>query len=142
VIGWLRRLFRRPPDPAAAVELFRRERDELMELFLEAARATGKPRELTWESVEPNGEPLLVEDRTADRLVALVPVVVQFEPVPGSEMEEVPQAWEPRPVTALFTYERGEWRSVGRAVFNLSPAQVVEKSGGRYAPVSPRPTSR
>jgi hypothetical protein len=142
VIGWLRRLFRRPPDPVALAERFRRERETLIEAFLTAARATGKPRELTWESVEPNGEPLLVEDRTANRLVALVPVVVRFEPVPGSEMEEVPQAREPRPVTALFTYERGAWRTVGRAVFNLSPAQVVERSGGRYASVSPRPTSR
>ena len=45
-------------------------------------------------------------------------------------------------LAALFTYDRGAWRTAGRAVFNLSPAQVVEKSVGRYAPVSPRPTSR
>ena len=78
----------------------------------------------------------------AGRLVALAPVVVRFEPVPGSEMEDVPQAREPRPVTALFTFERGAWRTAGRAVFNLSPAQVVERGGGRYASVSPRPKSR
>ncbi|HET6572889.1 MAG TPA: hypothetical protein VFG68_04750 [Fimbriiglobus sp.] len=139
--GWLRRLFRRRPDPVVAAEQFRRERDALLGAFLAAARATGKPRELTWESVEANGELLLVEDR-AGQFVALVPVVVRFEPVPGSEMEEVPQAREPRPVTALFTYERAAWRTVGRAVFNLSPTQVVEKSAGRYVPVSPRPTSQ
>jgi hypothetical protein len=139
VTGWLRRLFRRPPDPVAAADQFRRDRAVLFEAFLAAARATGKPRELTWESVEANGELLLVEDRVG-QLVALVPVTVRFEPVPGSEMEEVPQAREPRPVTALFTFERAAWRTVGRAVFNLSPAQVVEKSGGRYAPISPRPT--
>jgi hypothetical protein len=142
VIGWLRRLFRRPPDPAAAAETFWREREALLSAFLAAAQATGKPRGLTWESVEANGEPLLVEDRVASQLVALAPVVVRFEPVPGSEMEEVPQAREPRPVTALFTFERGAWRTVGRAVFNLSPAQVIDRGGGRYAPVSPRPTLR
>jgi hypothetical protein len=91
--------------------------------------------------VEPAGEPLRVRDQSGG-LVALVPVVVRFEPVPGSEMEEVPQAREPRTVTALFTFERGAWQTVGRAVFNLSPAQVVEKRGGRYVPVTPRPTSR
>ncbi len=142
MIGWLRRLFHRSPDPAVVAEQFRQERGELLMAFLAAARATGMPRGLTWESVEANGEPLLVEDQTAWRLVALAPVVVRFEPVPGSEMEDVPQAREPRPVTAMFMFERGAWRTVGRAVFNLAPAQVVEKSGGRFVPVSPRPTSR
>jgi hypothetical protein len=131
----------RPADPAAAAERFRGGRDALLGAFLGAARATGLPRGLTWESVEPAGEPLLVRDQSGG-LVALVPVVVRFEPVPGSEMEEVPQAREPRTVTALFTFERGAWQTVGRAVFNLSPAQVVEKRGGRYVPVTPRPTSR
>jgi hypothetical protein len=135
VIGWLLRLFRRRPDPAAAAELFLREREALLAAFLAAAQATGKPRGLTWDSVEANGDPLLVEDRMTGRLMALAPSVVRFEPVPGSEMEEVPQAREPRPVTALFTFERGAWRTVGRAVFNLSPAQVVEKGGRRYVPV-------
>lgn len=124
------------------MELFRREREALLAAFLTAAEATGKPRGLTWESVEANGEPVLVEDRVAGWLVALAPVVVRFEPVPGSEMEDVPQAREPRPVTALFTFERGAWRTVGRAVFNLSPAQVVERGSGKFVAVSPRPTSR
>jgi len=140
-MDWLRRLIRRPADPVAAAESFDRDRDVLYAEFLTVARATGMPRELTWESVEANGAPLMVVDR-AGQLVALAPVVVTFEPVPGSEMEEVPQAREPRPVTALFTFERGAWRTVGRAVFNLSPAQVVERSGGTFVPVSPRPTSR
>jgi hypothetical protein len=140
VIGWLRRLFRRSPDPAAAAELFRRERDSLLAAFLAAARASGKPRGLTWASVEASGEALFVEDRVAGQIVALAPVVVRFEPVPGSEMEDVPQAREPRPVTAVFAFDRGAWRTTGRAVFNLSPEQVVEKGGGRYLAVSPRPT--
>ncbi len=142
MIGWLWRLLRRPPDPAAAAELFRRERAALLEAFLTAVRATGKPRGLTWVSAEADGEALLVEERPSGRLVALAPVVVHFEPEPGSEMEEVPQAREPRPVTAVFTFDRGAWRTAGRAVFNLSPAQVVEKGGGRFGPVSPRPTPR
>jgi hypothetical protein len=142
VIGWLRRLFRRPPDPAAAAELFRRERAALLAAFLMAVRATGKPRGLTWVSAEANGEALLVEERPSGRLVALAPVVVRFEPELGSEMEEVPQAREPRPVTVMFTFDRGAWRTAGQAVFNLSPEQVVEKGGGRFAPVSPCPRPR
>ena len=39
----------------------------------------------------------------------------------------VPQAREPRTVTAMFTHDRGEWRTTGRAVFNLTPAQVIER---------------
>ncbi len=136
-LGFLRRLFRRPPDPAAAAEAFRRDRSALLDAFLAAGRATGRPRGLRWLSAEGNGEPLFVTERGTGRLVGLLPVVVAFEPEPGSELEDVPQAREPRPVVAVFAFEGGRWRTTGRAVFNLSAEQVVERSGGRFSPLSP-----
>jgi hypothetical protein len=111
---------------------FRRDRAKLLEEFLGAAAATGRPRGVRWVTAEPAGEPVFVRDRDGQRLVALAPTLVQFEPEPGSELDDVPQAREPRTVTALFTFDGGAWRTAGRAVFNLSPHQVVERSGGRY----------
>jgi hypothetical protein len=112
-------------DPAR----FRARLGEYVEAFRRAGAASGKPRGLAWVSAEPAGDPLFVRD--GGRLVALVQVIVRFEPTPGSELEDVPQAREPRPVTAMFVADGG-WRTDGRAVFNLSPAEVVSRSGGRF----------
>ena len=65
--------------------------------------------------------------------MAFVPVVVRFEPVAGGEMEEVPAAREPRPATAVFTFERGHWHTAGRVVFNHTPEQAVAAFGPQYA---------
>ena len=85
---------------------------------------------MTWVEVTADGEPRFARERAGQRLVALLPVVVRFEPVPGSELEDVPQAREPRQVVALFAWESGAWRTTGRAVFNLTTAQILARSGG------------
>lgn len=132
MIRLLRRLLGLAPDPRSAAAAFRRQADVLREQFFEAAAATGKPRGLSWVSVEPVGEPVFAWDRPTGRLLALVPVVVRFEPEPGSEMEGVAAAREPRPVTAVFRFAGRDWVPDPKPVFNLSPGQVVERSGGRY----------
>ncbi len=106
-----------------------------VEAFLRAGRESGTPRGLRWLSATPAGDPLFVTDRDTGDPVALVPVVVAFEPLPGSALEDVPQAREPRTVTAMFTFDGEGWRTTGRAVFNLSPQQVA--AAGRF---TPRPT--
>jgi hypothetical protein len=65
--------------------------------------------------------------------VALVPVLVRFEPVAGSDMEDVPAARTPRPATAVYTFARGHWHTAGRVVFNLTVPQLVAQAGGRFA---------
>lgn len=116
-------LFRQRLDYTAAAAMFRAEIDRLRDTFHQAAAATGKPRGLTWIAVEPNGEPVFVMGRQEP--VALLPVVVRFEPVPGSDMEYVPAAREPRPVVAVFNFNGRTWRTTGRAVFNLTVEQVA-----------------
>lgn len=120
-MNWLRRWFARP-DPAAA---FAENRSALLEAFLNAARATGKPRGLTWAAVEPAGEPTFV--RAAGRTLALWPVTVQFEVLPGSALEDVPHATVPRPVVAMFVFDGRAWRTDGKAVFNLSVDDVIRR---------------
>lgn len=131
------------PDPRAA---FRAGLAGFLADFLRTAGESGKPRGLTWAAVDPAGDPTFVRDADTDRLVALVPVVVRFEVVPGSALEDVPQATEPRPVVALFAFDGGRWATDGKAVFNLGVDEVVTKSAGKFRPEpppssGPRPTS-
>ena len=113
-----------------ARELFRLQHERFEEQLLAAATATGLPRGLRWVSCTINGDALLVRDTTTSTIVALVPVVIQFEPVEGSDMESVPAAHEPRPATAVFTFVRGNWQTNGRVVFNHTP----EETAARFAP--------
>jgi hypothetical protein len=111
-----------------ARELFRLQHERFEEMLVKAASAGGKPRGLVWAGCEIIGDAMLARD-AAKRIVALVPVVIRFEPVPGSEMEDVPAAREPRTATALFNFIRGHWHTDGRVVFNLNPAQAVAQIG-------------
>lgn len=111
-----------------ARELFRLQHERYEEHLLEAAAATGKPRGLHWVSASITGDAVLARNN-AKRIIALVPVVVQFEPVEGSDMENVPMAKEPRVATALFSFHRGEWHTDGRVVFNLDPMRAIAHFG-------------
>lgn len=117
MIGWLRRLFARRPRPFDA--------DALRAEVLRLGEASGRPRGLRWAAVEANGEPVFVE------VVALLPVVIRFEPVAGSEMEEVEAAREPRPAVAICRWDGRAWRPDPKPTFNLSVEQVIERGGFR-----------
>jgi hypothetical protein len=130
-------------------QAFHAGRSALVEAFRRAAESQNRPRGVEWVTAEPVGEPVFVTDSGIP--VALVPVEVAFRPRPGSELEDVPQAREPRTVTAMFTFENGAWRTTGRAIFNLTPAEVIARGGGRFAqatsqtttePVSPAAATR
>jgi hypothetical protein len=126
---------RRAGDPARA---FQTVQSALVEEFRAKAQAQNRPRGVEWVLAPLAGTPVFVTDAGTGGLVALVPLEVRFEPRPGSELEDVLQAREPRTVTAMFTFERGEWRTTGRAVFNLAPDAVIARSGGRFG----QPTSQ
>jgi hypothetical protein len=117
---------RRPAPPA-----FPSDRTALIEAFLKAAGSLGRPRGLQWIGAEPAGEPVFVRD--GDQGTALLPLVVRFEPVEGSELADVPQAREPRPVTAVFVHDGRRWAPSGKAVFNLTPEQVASQE--RFRPI-------
>jgi len=115
--------------PSPRDEFTRLRRELSMAWFAKAASA-GSPRGLTWLGYEIAGEPLVARD--GKRVLALVPAVVRFEPVPDGELADVPQAKEPRTVIAVFEFRRGAWATDGRTVFNLSPQQLVDREPNRY----------
>jgi hypothetical protein len=125
---WLLRLGR-AVQVERARELFRLQHERFEHLLLAAARDTGKPRGLAWVGCEIVGDAVLARDAAARGIVALVPVVVRFEPVEGSDMEEVPAAREARAATAVFAFVRGHWHTDGRVVFNLDPRQAAAHFG-------------
>jgi hypothetical protein len=115
-----------------ARELFRLQHERFEEALLLRAASTGLPRGLRWVSCRITGEALLVRESPTHAIVALVPVVVQFEPVEGSEMENVAAAREPRPATAVFTFAAGSWETTGRIVFNHTPEQAAAAFASHY----------
>lgn len=98
--------------------------------FLRVAGSSGLPRGLVWKSVEPLAEPTLVRD--GRQFVALWPMLVQFEVPPGSALEDVPQALEPRPIVAMFYLAGRRWRTDGKAIFNLTVDEVIHRGGGKF----------
>lgn len=125
--------FTRAVQVERARELFRLQHERFEDELLKAAAATGKPRGLRWVGCEITGDAVLAREVESGRVTAFVPVVVRFEPVEGSDMEQVPAAREPRPATAVFTFEKGHWHTAGRVVFNHAPHEAVAAFAPRFA---------
>ena len=121
----------------AAVQSFDKARPGLAAGFLEVAGATGKPRGLIWKNCELSGEPLFATDRVTGELYALVTATISFEAVEGGDMEDVEAVGNLRCATAIFVYRDHSWTTDGRAVFNLEPAQSLERFHESLSPIAP-----
>ena len=116
---------------SAAQKEFHRRREWLEVSFLEMAAASGKPRGLAWADCDFADAALFVADEGAGALTALVGVTVRFEAIEGGGMEEVEAVGNLRDATAVFHYERGQWFTQGRVIFNLPPHEAAERLGLR-----------
>lgn len=132
---WLFRLGREV-QTARARESFRLQAERLEGVVLKAAAATGKPRGLRWISCRFTDDYTLVREKATRRLAALIPVTVQFDPVPGGDMEGVEAATEPRQATAVMHFRRGAWVSDGRTLFNMTPADALRLHAKEYSLVA------
>jgi LPXTG-motif cell wall-anchored protein len=123
VVLMLRR--RRRPSVAEVRRAFQQQREHLEADFFRLASATGKPRGLRW--VECRWEELLEfgRDRHTGQLAALAGVIVQFEAIPGSDMEGLPAVGNLRNGSGLFLHDGRRWAATGRVVFNLNPDEVL-----------------
>ena len=119
-----------------ARELFLLQRERLEARFVTAAAATGKPRGLRWKDCAFEREVELARERQTGQLVALVPVTIQFEAIEGSDMEGLPAVGNLRNASAVFFFQRGQWLTVGKAVFNLNPVEVIQHFNNRYERVT------
>jgi hypothetical protein len=119
-------------DGPVARARFVEEFPALGDRFFATASSSGKPRGLRWKSCEWEPTTAFARERSSGRLVALVGVTVGFEAIEGGDMEELPAVGMPRNATAVFFWERGAWRTMGKVVFNLNPDEVVTHFGKEY----------
>jgi hypothetical protein len=133
-IGVVRRaLFSKRIERALAQ--MKRHRDAYRGQFLTAAAASGKPRGLAWKNIEFNDQFLLARDRANGQLVGLVGATISFEAIAGGGMEDVEAVGNLRAATAVFTHDGGDWTTLGRAVFNLEPREVLERYRDSLEPI-------
>ena len=115
-----------------ARDLFARQRPRLQDAFFEAAASSGKPRGLRWKALEWEPAVEFARERSTGDLAALVSVVVQFEAVEGGDMEGVAAVGNLRNASAVFFFHSGQWRTMGKAVFNLNPDEAIARFGNQY----------
>ena len=130
---WNRR--RQERSLAAARQLFHLRREWLEAKFVELAQKSGRPRGLLWKDVEFENSESLARDRHSNQLQALVGVTIRFEAIPGGDMEHVEAVGNLRAASAVFRFDDGEWKTSGRAIFNLSPVEAIKHLSGELETV-------
>ena len=97
-----------------------------------AAAATGKPRGLLWKDCQWENGVDFVRERKTGQIAALVGVTIRFEAVADGDMEGLPAVGNLRNASAVFFFERGQWHTVGKAVFNMNPDEALGHFQGQY----------
>lgn len=119
-----------PPDPANAIDTDWRQcwdanADALLQQYLAAAGASGKPRGATWVAAEWGGAPAFVRQRASGQLLAVATVNVQFAAIPDGELEDNPNVNLWREATACFHWSGVAWAPNGQTIFNHRAEDVV-----------------
>jgi hypothetical protein len=114
---------------------FRRQREMLEAKFFDLAAASGKPRGLRWVDCDWLEAVTFARDRQTGLLTAFVAVNIRFEAIEGGDMEGVAAVGNIREAAAVFHYQRGNWGTGGRALFNMNPDDAIERLQGQYEPV-------
>ena len=109
---------RRPCDPKKSLDA---SLPKIAATIIDDGNRRGIPKGLKWVRCEWGGQPIVNDP------LAFVPFNVSFEPIPGSEMEDVPAARIPRPVTAVLRRVKGEWQLDRPPVFNLTLEGVAKR---------------
>lgn len=118
--------------PRQAQTRFLQQREHLEADFFRRASASGRPRGLRWKACDWDREVAFARDRRTGQLTALAAVTIQFEAIEGGDMEGLPAVGNLRNASGVFYFERGRWRTAGRAVFNLNPGEALEHFKGQY----------
>ena len=104
---------------------------ELQATFFRIAGSTGKPRGLRWTHCDWSNSIAFACDRQTGQLLALAGVTISFEAIEGGDMEGVEAVGNLRNACAVFFFD-GDWRTVGRVVFNLNPDEAIEYLKATY----------
>jgi hypothetical protein len=133
LLFWRRlRTFGKEVQGERAQEMFKLQRERLEAEFLRAAAASGKPRGLRWSECQWDDQIEFVRERRSGQIAALVGVTIRFEAIEGGDMEGLAAVGNLRNASAVFFFDRGQWHTVGKAVFNLNPDEAVHHFRSQY----------
>lgn len=106
---------------------FHLQRERLEHHFFELAGASGKPRGLRWADCDFEDDVTYARSRQRHSgLQAFVGLTIRFEAVEGGGMEGVEAVGNLRAATAVFHFDGTNWRTDGRAIFNLNPSEAID----------------
>ncbi len=126
----------RAAEVRRAVEDLKRQRERVEAKFFDLASRSGKPKGLRWTGCDWLDEEVVFgREVQSGLLTAFVHVNLRFEAVEGGDMEDVAAVGTVRDAAAVFHYQDGVWSTGGRAVFNMRPADAIERLEGQYDPV-------
>lgn len=115
---------------------FRRQREMLEAKFFDLAAESGKPRGLRWLDCDWLEAVSFARDRQTGLLTAFVAVNIRFEAIEGGDMEDVAAVSNIRDAAAVFHYQGGHWGTGGRALFNMNPADALDRLQSQFESVS------
>ena len=121
---------------------FRRQRELLEAKFFDLAAASGKPRGLRWIDCDWLETVTFARDRQTGLLTAFVAVNISFEAIAGGDMEDVAAVSNIRDAAAVFHYQKGNWGTGGRALFNMNPHDAIDRLQGQFEPLHAVPDIR
>lgn len=106
---------------------FRRQRERLEAKFFQLAASSGKPKGLRWTNCDFEDDVAYARDRHSGELCAFVAVTISFEAIEGGLMEGVEAVGNLRAATAMFRTQGDRWQTEGRALFNVNPAEAIQR---------------
>ncbi len=115
-----------------AHRLFHAKQDLLEQQFLAEAAQSGVPKDLVWKELEWDNSLEFVRHLQTGEIAALKGVTIHFDAVEGSEMDGWHAVGMPRNATAVFFFQKGEWHTSGKAIFNKNPDEAAEHFSGHY----------
>lgn len=125
----------RKQEADTAIRKFRAQREQLEAKFFDIASRLGKPRDLRWLDCEWLDRVTFGREVESGLLTAFAAVEIRFEAVEGGDMEDVAAVSTVRDAAALFHYKDGVWGTGGRALFNMNPADALERLNDQYEPI-------
>ncbi len=103
---------------------FHLQRERLEARFLQLAAASGRAPRLRWEDCDFADDVTYARDRRSRKLCAFVAVTIAYDT--GPEMlHDTGGMSNLRAATAVFHFDRGQWNTFGRTVFDLNPTEAV-----------------
>lgn len=108
---------------AKARRSFHWERERLEARFLQLGLVSTKPDAPRWTDCDFDDDVAYARSRSSGELSAFVAVTIEMWD--DCCLDTVDAADNLRDATAVFRFDRGHWKTDGRAIFNLSPTEAI-----------------